>query len=40
MNLDIESLSGGELQAYFANVAFSPAAVARAKDVASKAGLK
>jgi tripartite-type tricarboxylate transporter receptor subunit TctC len=40
LNLDIESLPGRELQAYFANVSFEPSLVARAKDVADKAGLK
>jgi hypothetical protein len=40
MNLDIESLPGGELQTYFANVSFAPSLVARAKEVADKAGLK
>jgi tripartite-type tricarboxylate transporter receptor subunit TctC len=40
LNLDIESLPGRELQAYFANVSFEPSLVARAKEVADKAGLK
>ena len=40
INFEIEPLSGGEMQAYFANVSFAPALVARAKEVASKAGLK
>jgi tripartite-type tricarboxylate transporter receptor subunit TctC len=40
IRFDIEPLSGGKLQAYFANVSFAPALVARAKEVASKAGLK
>jgi tripartite-type tricarboxylate transporter receptor subunit TctC len=40
MNLDIESLPGSRLQAYFANVSFAPSLVARAKEVADKAGLK
>lgn len=40
LNLDIESLPGGELQTYFANVSFAPALVTRAREVADKAGLK
>jgi tripartite-type tricarboxylate transporter receptor subunit TctC len=40
LNLDIESLPGGELRAYFANVSFAASLVARAKEVADKAGLK
>jgi tripartite-type tricarboxylate transporter receptor subunit TctC len=40
LNLDIESLPGGELQAYFSNVSFAASLVARAKEVADKAGLK
>jgi tripartite-type tricarboxylate transporter receptor subunit TctC len=40
IHFDIEPLPGGELQAYFASVSFAPALVARAKEVANKAGLK
>ena len=40
LNLDIESLTGRELQTYFATVSFAPALVVRAKEVAERAGLK
>ena len=40
ISLDIESLTGRELQTYFANVSFAPPLVVRAKEVAERAGLK
>jgi tripartite-type tricarboxylate transporter receptor subunit TctC len=40
IRFDIEAVSGRELQAYFANISFAPPLVARAKEVADKAGLK
>lgn len=40
INFEIEPLSGGEMQAHFAATSFAPALVVRAKEVASKAGLK
>jgi tripartite-type tricarboxylate transporter receptor subunit TctC len=40
INLDIEPVTGLELQTYFANVAFAPPLVVRAKEVAERAGLK
>lgn len=40
ISLDIEPLTGRELQAYFATVSFAPSLVVRAKEVADRAGLK
>jgi tripartite-type tricarboxylate transporter receptor subunit TctC len=40
INLDIEALTGRELQNYFATVSFAAPLVARAKEVAERAGLK